>query len=144
MNEQDTLNLLRECDAGIKMGITAIDDVISHVKNREFHDKMVGYKQEYYSLQSEIQQLLNKHKDDGKNPDPFAKGMAWMKTTLKIGLNESDHSIADVMTDGCNMGIKTLSKVLNKFRDADDEVISLAKRLVCLGERQVTEMRQFL
>ncbi len=144
MNEQDTINLLRECDAGIKMGISAIDDVIAHVKNREFHDKMFGYKQEYNRLQSEIQTILNKHKDNGKDPDPFSKGMAWMKTTLKLGLNETDTSIADIMTDGCNMGIKTLSKFLNKYAEADEESVSLAKRLICLGERQVTEMRQFL
>ena len=28
MIEQDTIKLLRECDAGVKMGISSIDDVI--------------------------------------------------------------------------------------------------------------------
>ncbi len=144
MNEQHTIKLLRECDAGIKMGIVAIDDVIRHVDNKEFHDKLFGYKQEYNRLQNEIQGLLEKHKDEGKSPNPVVRGMAWMKTSLKICLDESDKNIADIMTDGCNMGIKTLNKFLNLFADADDESVSLAKRLVNLGERQVTEMRQFL
>ena len=40
MIEQDTIKLLRECDAGIKMGVASIDDVIDHVKNAEFKEKL--------------------------------------------------------------------------------------------------------
>ena len=31
MIEQDTIRLLRECDSGVKMGISSIDDVIEYV-----------------------------------------------------------------------------------------------------------------
>ncbi len=144
MSEKETVNLLRECDAGIKMGISAIDDVMSHVKNKDFHDKMFGYKQEYLSLQSAALTLLDKHNAGGKDPDALSKGMAWMKTTFKLGINDTDASIADIMTDGCNMGVKTLNKFLNEYRDADDDAIDIANRLVELGERQVTEMRRYL
>ena len=33
MIEQDTIKLLRECDAGIKMGVSSIEDVIDDVKD---------------------------------------------------------------------------------------------------------------
>lgn len=144
MNKQNTIKLLRECDVGIKMGIIAIDEVISHIKNEEFHDKLFSYKQEYNGLQSEIQSLLDKFRDEGKNPDFIAKSMSWMKTNIKLGINESDANVADLMTDGCNMGIKTMYKILNKFQDADCDAISISKRLIALGERQVTEMRKYL
>ena len=36
MIEQDTIKLLRECDAGIKMGISSIDDVLDHVNSKDF------------------------------------------------------------------------------------------------------------
>ena len=29
MIEQDTIKLLRECDAGVKMGVSSIEDVLS-------------------------------------------------------------------------------------------------------------------
>ena len=35
MIEQDTVKLLRECDAGIKMGVKSIDDVMEYVKSPE-------------------------------------------------------------------------------------------------------------
>lgn len=31
--EDDSVKLLRECNAGIKMGISSIDDVMDHVQN---------------------------------------------------------------------------------------------------------------
>ena len=33
--EEDTIKLLRECDAGIKMGVEAIDEVIQYVNSPE-------------------------------------------------------------------------------------------------------------
>ena len=140
----DTIKLLRECDAGIKMGIVALDEVIAHVKSQDFHEKLFGYKQEYTKLKMEIQNLLNKYKDNGKDPDPLAKGMSWMRTNITLGINESDEKVADILTDGCNMGVKVLSKFMNKYTEADEEAIQLANRLLELGNRQVTEIRKFL
>lgn len=37
MIESDTIKLLRECDAGIKMGVASIDEVLNYV-----HDKTLG------------------------------------------------------------------------------------------------------
>ena len=36
MIESDTIKLLRECDAGIKMGVASIDDVLDYVNDRTF------------------------------------------------------------------------------------------------------------
>lgn len=30
---EDTVNLLQECNAGIKMGVTSLDDVLGHVRD---------------------------------------------------------------------------------------------------------------
>ena len=144
MIEQDTIKLLRECDAGIKMGITSIDDVLEHVKNEEFFKKLTVCKEEHEKLQSEIQVLLGKYKDEGKNPNPIAKSMSWMKTNVKLGIEESDATIADLMTDGCNMGVKSLSKYLNQYEAADENSKSLCQRLIALEEQLAVDIRRFL
>ena len=38
MIEKDTVRLLRECDSGAKMGISAIDDVMDHVKSDKLRE----------------------------------------------------------------------------------------------------------
>lgn len=144
MIEQDTIKLLRECDAGIKMGIASIDDVLDHVKSENFCKKLTDCKKKHEQLQNEIQKLLDKYQDDGKNPNPIAKGMSWMKTNMKLGLEESDATIADLMTDGCNMGVKSLNKYLNQYKAADETSKDITKRLINLEEQLSIDIRQYL
>ena len=144
MIEQDTIRLLRECDAGTKMGIASIDDVLEHVKSKDFYRKLTDCKKEHEQLQNEIQQLLDKYKDDGKNPNPIAKGMSWMKTNMKLGMEDSDATIADLMTDGCNMGVKSLNRYLNQYKAADEVSKDITKRLINLEEQLTIDIRQFL
>ena len=144
MIEQDTIKLLRECDAGIKMGITSIDDVVGHVESQDFHKKLTNCKNEHAHLQNEVQQLLDRYQDDGKNPNPIAKGMSWMKTNMKLGMEDSDATVADLMTDGCNMGVKSLNRYLNQYQAADEISKDIAKRLIHLEAQLAIDIRQFL
>ncbi len=144
MIEQDTIKLLRECDAGVKMGISSIEDVLDHVTSDKLKTLLTDCKNEHDKLDSEIQTLLAKYKDDGKEPAAIAKGMSWMKTTMKIAVDESDQTIADLMTDGCNMGVKSLNKYLNQYEGADEVSKDIAKRLIHLEEQLAVDIRSFL
>ena len=144
MIEQDTIKLLRECDAGTKMGISSIDDVLPHVKKEDFLKKLTKCKEEHEDLQCKILQELEKYQDDGKNPNPIAKGMSWMKTNMKLSMEESDATIAELMTDGCNMGVKSLNRYLNQYKAADEVSKDMAKRLIHLEEQLAVDIRQYL
>ena len=144
MIEQDTIKLLRECDAGIKMGVASIDDVLDRVERGEFRRLLTDCKNEHEHLQGEVQQLLTRYGDEGKNPNPIAKGMSWMKTNMKLGMEESDATIADLMTDGCDMGVKSLSRYLNQYKAADETSKGIAKRLIHLEDQLGTDMRGYL
>ena len=140
----DTVKLLRECDAGIKMGVSSIDDVFDNVHNKEFKKLLYDCKTEHEKLDNELQELLAKYQDDGKEPNPIAKGMSWIKTNVKIALNESDDVIADLMTDGCNMGVKSLNKYLNKYEAADEVSKDITKRLINLEQKLTIDIRCYL
>lgn len=144
MIEQDTIKLLRECDAGIKMGVSSIDDVLDYVKSDRLKKDLEDCKEEHNKLDKELQELLDRYRDDGKEPNPMAKGMSWMKTNMKLVMDESDHTIADLITDGCNMGVKSLNKYLNQYVAADEKSKDICKRLINLEEDLIVQMRQFL
>ncbi len=144
MVEQDTIRLLRECDAGVKMGVASIDDVLKYVKSENLKKYLSSCKDEHIKLNDEIQQLLDKYHDDGKNPNPMAKGMSYIKTNVKLAVDESDETIADLMTDGCNMGVKSLNKYLNEYEAADEVSKDIAKRLINLEERLTIDIREYL
>ena len=144
MIEQDTVKLLRECDAGAKMGVSSIDDVMEYVKDEELKRKLKTCKQEHEKLNEEIQSALERFRDDGKEPAAIAKSMSWLKTNVKLAVNESDETVADLMTDGCDMGVKSLSKYLNKYKAADEDSKDIAKRLINIEERLAVDIRKYL
>ncbi len=144
MIEKDTIRLLRECDAGVKMGTASIDDVLEYVENSDFKKLLNACKDEHNNLNDEIQSLLDRYGDSGKDPNPIAKGMSWMKTNMKLTINESDSTIANLMTDGCNMGVKSLNKYLNEYAAADEVSKDITKRLINLEEKLVIDIRKYL
>jgi len=144
MIEADTIKLLRECDAGIKMGVASIDDVLGYVRDDTLRKCLADCKSEHEKLKEEIQVLLDKYHDDGKEPNAMAKSMSWMKTNVKLVIEESDETIADLMTDGCNMGVKSLNKYLNQYKAADEKTKDITKRLINLEEQLTVDIRCFL
>lgn len=144
MIEQDTIRLLRECDAGIKMGTSSIDNALKYAENNEFKSLLKSCRDEHDRLDLKLQALLNEYNDTGKEPDSMAKGMSWIKTNIMLAINESDEKIADFITDGCNMGIKSLNKYLNKYKAADEKSKDIAKKLINLEEKLVIDIRSFL
>ena len=144
MIEQDTIKLLRECDAGVKMGVSSIRDVLDNVGDAEFKKLLTDCLNEHQKLDKEIGELLDKYGDDGKEPAAIAKGMSWMKTNVMLAMNDSDKTVADLMTDGCNMGVKSLNMYLNKYRAADEVSKDIAKRLINLEEKLTVDIRKYL
>lgn len=144
MVEQDTIKLLRECDAGVKMGVSSIEDVLDYVDSEELYKKLNNCRKEHEKLDKEIQKLLDKYNDEGKDPAPIAKGMSWMKTNVMLTVKESDNTIADLMTDGCNMGVKSLNKYMNKYEAADEVSKDIAKKLAAVEEELAIDIRKFL
>ena len=144
MIEQDTIKLLRECDAGVKMGVSSINDVIDKVQNAEFKSELSDCKEKHNQLQKEIDKLLNRYHDDGKEPNIMAQSMSQMKTGFKLMVEKSDNTIADLMTDGCNMGVKSLNRYLNEYKAADEVSKDITKRLINLEEKLAIQIRKFL
>ncbi|MBQ6847568.1 MAG: hypothetical protein IJO62_01470 [Clostridia bacterium] len=144
MIEKDTVRLLRECDAGIKMGVKSINDVLDRVENKDLKELLHACKDRHDELDKELQELLGKYDDEGKDPNIIAEGMAKIKTEMKLQMNETDNTIADLITDGCNMGVKSLNKYLNQYAAADENSKNLTKRLINLESELAVDLRKYL
>ena len=144
MVEQDTIRLLRECDAGVKMGISSIGDVLGYVSSPELKKLLQDSSEEHDGLKAELQGLLAEYNDEGKEPAAMAKGMSWLKSNVKLTVDGSDSTVADLMVDGCNMGVKSLSRYLNQYKAADERSKDMAKRIISVEERLSADMRPFL
>ncbi len=144
MIEQDTIRLLRECDAGIQMGVSAIDDVLERVQAPDMYRRLSACKRAHESLKTEINGMLADCHDDGKAPNPLAQGMSWLKTNAAMAMNGSDQTIASLMTDGCNMGVKSLGRYLNQYEAASEDSKNITKRLIGLEQKLSDDLREYL
>jgi hypothetical protein len=144
MIESDTIKLLRECDAGIKMGVKSIDDVLLYVKSSKMKEALEECKRRHEHLGREVEAALDRFHDEGKEPNLMAEVMSWMKTSMKMTMDNSDETIADLMTDGCNMGVKSLNRYINEYAAADEDSKDIARRLVTLEDNLAKEIKHYL
>ena len=144
MIQEDTVKLLRECNAGIKMGVDSIEEIIDEAADRRLVKMLRETKEEHKRLGMETHRLLNRYGDEGKDPNPLANGMSWIKTNVMMAVDAGDSTIADLITDGCNMGVKSLSRYLNQYKAADEESKNIAKQLISSESDLAQGLRTYL
>lgn len=144
MKEEDTVKLLRECDSGVKMGVASIDEVLDNVGAPSLKQRLEQCREEHQRLGNEVQAMLRSRRDQGKEPSPMAKGMSWLKTNVMLTVKKDDATVADLMTDGCNMGVKSLHRYLNQYPRADAASRDVARRLIGAEESLIRELRPYL
>ena len=138
----DTQNLLKECDAGIQMGIDSIEDVIADIQNPRLRQILADSRKRHQNLKDRADTLIRC--GEHKSPNPMAKAMSAIKTEVKMALDGSDATAADLITDGCHMGIKSLYRYLNRYPNADVSARTLAVDTAIEEENLAREMRTYL
>ena len=133
MND-DSIKLLRECEAGIKMGISAIDDVIDDAQDKKLKSILTEGKDKHIELLSKAKEYLKSYNDEGKDASSMAKLMA----------GKADAGIADLITGGCDMGIKSLNRYINQYPAADAEIKKLTGEVILMEESLERCLRPYL
>lgn len=144
MVSSDTVKLLKECNSGIKMGMSAIEDVIGEVKDENFRKILDKSLKTHNALGKKTAKYLEDVGSDGKEPHQMAKGMAWVKTNLKMTIEASDEMAADLITDGCHMGIKFLNRYLNQYKNAGEEAKKLTEDIIREEENLAQDIKKYL
>ena len=144
MANSDTVKLLKECDAGSKMAVSSIDEVLDKVSDDKLLHMLQESKKHHEKLGNDLHAMLNEMGESEKEPSAMAKGMSWMKTNVKIGMDNSDATIADLITDGCDMGIKSLYRYLNQYQAADEDSKKITYRLIEIEEELRKQLQKYL
>ncbi len=143
----DTIHLLKECDSGAKMAVSSIDEVVEDIQNSKLKEFLLQSKKHHKKLEDEIHEQLMEHDSEEKDPNPIAKGMSWLKTNMKMTLSPDDRNdatVADLIIDGCHMGIKSLHRFLNQYHDADSASKNLCHELIRIEEQLCNSLCSYL
>lgn len=140
----DTINLLKECNSGCKNATSSMEQVLGYVENEKLKNVINDYNQQHIKIGDECHNLLNKYGSNEKDPQPMAKAMSFISTEVKMMTENKTKKAAEIMMDGCNMGIKSVSSYINQYSHADNESVNMANRIVKLEQSFIEDLREFL
>lgn len=140
----DDQKLLRECSAGIKTAVDSIDEIMPYVKDEKLQQILSNSKAEHKKLEIDVDKRLENSGSDDKEPNPMAKTMSWMKINAELSINPTSAQAASLVTDGCDMGIKSLHKYINKYVGAEQTTKDIARNISELEETLGKDMRPYL
>lgn len=141
---EDTIYLLKECDSGTKMAVSSIDEVLKYTKGEQITNILMKAKEEHELLGNRIHEYLLKLDTDGKEPNPMAKGMSWMKINMKMTMNEDDGTVARLMMEGCIMGIDSLKKYKEQYLAAEEEAKNIVDEIIKIEKDMISSLKEFL
>lgn len=140
----DTINLLKECNAGCKSATNSMEQVMEYVKDEKLREIISDYNKQHIEIGDKCHSMLNKYGSNEKDPQPMAKAISFITTEVKMMNDSSSKKAAEIMMDGCNMGIKKVSEYINKYSSANDESKKMADKIVKVEQSFVEELRSFL
>ena len=82
MANEDTANILKECNAGVKMGVDSIANVLNDVNDTKLKEILTNNKEEHQKIGSELHEILNKMDLAGKSLMQWQKQCRGLKQTL--------------------------------------------------------------
>ena len=144
MSTKESVAILRECDAGVKMALASLDDVWEHVQHCDLRAILNTTRAQHQSVGREVQQLLEEYGGREKDPNGVARKMSAVVTKTKLGLDKSDAACARVLLEGCDMGVQSLHHYLNRYRGAEVPARALCRTLVAIEEQLSRDLRQFM
>ncbi|MCI8508339.1 MAG: hypothetical protein HFJ06_07265 [Lachnospiraceae bacterium] len=139
-----TINLLDECNAGCKMAMNSMSQVMEYVRDEDLANVIDDYTVKHQKLEEETSKQLAEYGKEEKEPGMMASAMSWISTEAKLMMKDDSRQVAKIMMDGCNMGIQSVSEYMNKYEEASPESINLAKKIIKTEEDFMGEMKQFL
>ena len=139
-----TVDLLKECDSGTKTAVNSIKEVMDNINSQHLRDLLTDSLTQHEELGNEIHEMLADLGEEGKDPNPMARMMSWMKINIKMLEKPEDKNIAHLMFDGCSMGVKQLSEYLNRYSQADEKSQRLARKLIDCEEKLAKDLKEYL
>lgn len=141
---QDTIELLKECDAGCKMAIDSMEQIGKYVSDDQLKTIIQKYNGAHIKMEEDIHRMLNNIGTEGQDPNPIAKASSWIQSEVKMMMNCDAKQAAHLLTDGCNMGVKSLCEYKNQYKAADEKSVALCEKLCDLETKMTYDLQKFL
>ena len=141
---QDTIELLAEVNSGCKMAVDSLEQIASICDDKKLMDIIQKYNKEHIKIEEVSHRMLNEAGESGREPGLIAKTFAQIQSSIKMMMKDDVHQAASILTDGCNMGIKSLCEYKNKYKAANEKSVELCEKLCDLETQMMKELQALL
>ena len=140
-NDRALLNEIYQTGA---MGTESIRLLLPRVKSPRFRSDLQRQNEEYESIAQEADSALQ---ELGVCPDePGGMKLLFLRAGIACNTlcNTETSHLAEMMIQGSNMGILSLTRILNTYPAEEGPVRALAARTLAMEEKNIRRMKRYL
>ena len=145
MNEN--LELLEYIYKNSEMGVFTIKTLLKDLNEKDNKiKKLADYEmKEYNKFQDESKKLIKKHGFELKTSGIMAKMGSSMGIKKEVKKDNSDSSIAHLLTEGITMGIVDMETKLKNYKGTvDKKIYSLGKEFLKFQQSEIEKLKEFM
>jgi len=138
-------DVLDELNKGCAMGMDAIDNILDKVEDKNLKEVLEDEYDKYKKMHQRIEEIYPEFSEgEPTETSTMNKVMTSWMTDMKLMTDHSDGKIAELLTQGVNMGIIERKRLLNRKENLDKDVESILKEYVEMQERSVEIYKEYL
>ena len=145
MNENNELLLYIYENAS--MGVKSTTTLIRTINNKDNKIKKIleDELKKYESFVKDSEKLLKKYKVEKKEKGFIADISSYMGIKMEMLKDNSDARVADMLTKGFTMGNLDITKKIDMYeKNADKDILNLAKKLLDFGKENIELLKPYL
>lgn len=127
-----------------QMGVDTIKQLLGIVEDENFKKYLESQFNEYKEIHCAAQKALNENGKDEKGISALEKIRTYLMINMQTMTNKTPSHISEMLIIGSNMGIIDAIKKLNQYKDAEESIVKLMKKLLTFEEDNVQQLKRFL
>lgn len=134
---------VREIYRNLMAGKDSVETLRPMSEDSAFREVLLRQDQAYSEFCSRVESYASDHDYKLKDLSVFAKGMMHMSASINALTDKSPSKLASIMLQGINMGVISITKIVNKLHD-DGCGCPLAEDMLKMLKHNAEEMKRFL
>ena len=143
----ENIELLEYIYKNSEMGVYTIKKLLKDLKDKENKiKKLADYQmKEYNRFQDEAKKIIKKNKYELKSNSLMAKIGSSIGIKNEVEKDNSDASIAHMLTEGITMGIVDMETKLKNYKDTvKEDIYKLGEDFLKFQQQEVEKLKEFM
>ena len=144
MKMKENIEFLNYIYQNAQMGVVGIDDIINKITDEDFENVIKEQKDDYETICKETSAIFKKYGKEEKELPMMAKVGSYMMSEMKTLTDSSTNMLAKMMMEGSNKGIIEITEQLNNYSGDDEEIRTIANKLLKIEQKNLDNLKKFL